>query len=368
MPEIASILDQQALANLVSLNLDEPAKQEIRRPRHHERCQCVDCKAADAAGIPRFKSGVAQTSKGPVTYIVTKPSTQPVPPKRPRQLTAADAIEIDPESEALVPANCVDCGVEIMLDPKLPEGIAVDALRVPICEHHAKVRAMYAAAVEQRNVEAIRRPQVARHQPRVTDHIDHPVTVTTKEQDMDLSEIADAEIGSMLKEQIRMDKAEKVKAGAKQAKKERKAEAKRFEAERTQAQAERKGKVLPAFMVGTTLEVPALDLSAVPSMDESPSAKERSPYNKARFRLTKEGPLDPETTTYRMLAAEHERLMSAEAERIGVDAVEVAKPVEQPEQIVAVIDTDEKAKVKALAKVLGCSKKEAKAILATMNA
>lgn len=309
-------------------------------------------------------------------FRVIKASTDPNPP---RTLTASDAIDIDPESGAMIDALCVDCKVPLLIDPQLPEGVDPEAPRYPICAPCAKTRTRFAAISEQRNVEIIHRKTVARHQPRVTDGIDHPVTVTheareakTKENDMDLSGMSDAELGAILRADMLARAAADLPAKRKKAKdKQAKAEAKTAKGIK-QRQSERKGMVLEAFMVGT-LEVPTLDLTEVEDLNEMVSTTLRSPYNKARFRLAGERPLwapkDEDEdgyvpTTYQTLIDEHARLMAlAEAK-----AAEKAKPKKaKAPQIVAVLSDDDEAevakKIKALRKITGLSKEQARAIV-----
>ena len=294
-------------------------------------------------------------------------------PAKPRRLTEADAIDIDVESEAMIEAACIDCKVTLMIDPKVPEGIDPEAPRVPICSECASIRVRIEAIENQRNVMAIKRPQVAKHKPRTTDGIDHPVTVkhATKENDMDLDQISDAELGAMVRAQMKATLAEKIVVAVPEVVAERKADDKRDKVNVAAEQEDRKTRSLPGFMVGTTLEIPELDLANVPSLDEAPSAKERSVYNKARFRLTKESPLDPEETTYRLLGEEHLRLQGLEAERVAGSTEKIAEPkakkAKAPKATVIVADVSDgdEAKVIALAGVLGVSIKKARKILAS---
>lgn len=303
----------------------------------------------------------------PIT--VTKRSTDPLPPRR---LTIADALEIDPRSGAMIQTCCVDCKVSLMIDPALPEGVDPETPRVPICDKCAGIRVRYEAIQHQRNVQAIRRTTVAKHQPRTTDGIDHPVTTSKannniEENDMDLDNMSDAELGATVRQQMKAAKVETIKAAKPVIEEERRQEAKKDKKAKKKEQKARPQRVLDGFMVGTTLEIPTLDLSDVPSLDEAPSAKERSPYNKARFRLTKEGPLDPEETTYRVLMSEHLRLQGIESERkVEAKPAKTEKPTKKPkvEAIVAKVNPDDDAKVAALASVLGVSKKKARKIMA----
>lgn len=321
------------------------ASTEPNQPaRHHPICKCEGCEVG---------TSVAMT---PEAYAERYGLVRPTAP---RTLTAADAIDIDPRSGAMIEAECVDCHTPLLIDPEVPEGVDPEAPRIPICAECAGIRVRHEAMNNQRSVQAIRRPRVAHHQPRTSDGIDHPVKTTKKENDMDLDNLSDAELGAVVRQQMKATKVEQVKAAKPVVEAERKVKEKKEKKGVKASRVERR-KVLAGFMVGTTLEIPDLDLSEVASLDEAPSAKERSPYNKARFRLTKEAPLDPEETTYRTLAEEHERLRKTEAERVG--KAKEAKP-KKVTAIVADVQDVDKAKVKALAKVLGISKKEARKLV-----
>jgi hypothetical protein len=186
---------------------------------------------------------------------------------------------------------------------------------------------------------------------------------------MDLSNMSDAELGAMVRQQMQAAKVETIVAAKPEVEEKRKAEAKETEKAIKKEQAARPMRVFAGFMVGTSLEIPTLDLSDVSSLDEAPSAKERSPYNKARFRLTKESALDPEETTYRLLMEEHLRLQGIEAERVkAVPKAEKPKKAKakKVKAVVVDIDPEENAKVTALASVLGVSEKKARKIMAAL--
>lgn len=345
MTTIAEALDEQTRARLQGMvaNLDTTAPAKVTKPKRTE-----------------------------IPFEIVKASTEDEPRRKSRTPTPGEfltqdlAIDIDPKSEAMIEVACVfECGSTVLINPQVPEGME-SMPRAAACAECAE-RHVRQAIADQRNVLTIRRPQVARHQPRTQDDIDHPVTTKTKEKDVDLDNLSDAELGASVRQQIKSRIADGVPAKRKKAKvKQAKADKKDREGIKAE-QKRRKGHILPAFMVGTTLEVPALDLADVSSLDEAPSAVTRSPYNKARFRLCQEKPLDPETTTFRVLASEHERLCRLAAAKASKKAQ--AKPkaekgktkVEQP--IVAVLDKDTKAKVKALMDLTGLSKKKAEQIV-----
>lgn len=259
-----------------------------------------------AALVAVVKGSDKARTKATPDIVVTKAATDPtVGVSLPR---SSSEVDLDPESEAMIDALCHTCSSRISIDPTtvLDLDPEVDTpFHCGVCVKHSMVEAI----VAQRNVETIKRGRVAKHQPRVTDNIDHPVTTTRKETRVfDVDNMTDAEIGATVRARLKENLAKQVakrKPAVEQARVE--AEVARSEGIATE-QERRSGHVLPGFMVGTSLEVPALDLSDVSSLDESPSAVQRSPYNKARFRLKAGETLSPETTTYRVLEMEHHRL------------------------------------------------------------
>ena len=265
-----------------------------------------------------------------------------------RQLTVA---QIDPEAPAKAPT---EADVKSMLG-----------------QAHVAV----AAARERRATEkAIHRPQVAKHQPRTSDGIDHPVTTTHKETSMtfDLSHFSTAQLAAlavqareMLEVQAAADLPAKRDAAIVA---DQEAEAKAA-SEAKEAQAARKNSTpLAAFFVHRSLTVPALDLSDVEDLNLRVTAKVRSPYNKARSWLGEPTlphsaePGEP-TTTYAMLAAEHIRLAAAVAAKHAEKAE--AKPETKPEQVlVAEIDPTMLA---AVMTARNCNEAEARAVLALLG-
>lgn len=341
------------IANLLSEQVREQVKQAV----------VADLNADAPAG-------------GDIPFIVRKASTEPNPP---RTLTEADAIDIDPESEAMIEASCVDCRISVLIEPRLPEGVEADEPRVPICAPCAKARAIYAYN-NRRNIMAIRRTRVAKHEPRTTDHIDHPVTTKSttanKENDMDLDNMTDAELGALVRSQMKATLAEQTTAAKIVVEAERAEQAAKTDEAIAAEQVERPERILQGFTLRTksgAKDVPTLDLSDVTwvaLLDEVPSAKERSPYNKALSGIG-EPILDKETTTYADLMKVHERLWKMarkQAKGKGKAKVVEAEPVEPEVQVIAAhLDPDEKAiikrKVKALMAVTGLDKKQAKALV-----
>lgn len=168
---------------------------------------------------------------------------------------------------------------------------------------------------------------------------------------IDIDNISDAELGAMFRQQIKRRIAEKTRQATPQVL------AQRAKAEAEQAgqiadrQAERHEQVTPGFMVGTHL-VPDLDLRDVTDLSEVVSAKQRSVYNKALYRL-KMDLLDAETTTYATLLDTHVTLR-------------VVGEVTQPKKVKAVLAAtapEDKAKIKQVAEILGISKKEARKLV-----
>jgi hypothetical protein len=356
MTSIASLLDEEtktrlATAVVADLKPEQPAKVH----NHAFKRKDADTLACACGGEIKGKKYLAPKKPGDVPIVVTKRATDPnVDPTAPRRPRSSAEVDIDPESEALIEAACYFCGVDIEVEPKVPHEV-LGTERLFTCSDCAKAEVRKAIR-DQRNVETIHRTRVARHQPRTTDGINHPVATTTKEKPMiDLDNMTDAELGAMVRKQMKATLATKV-AEAKPV-----VEAERAEAEVAkkvdvaEEQAQRPGRIYPGFTLktkGGVKEVPALDLTDLSTLDEMPDAKTRSPYNKALSGLG-EPILEKDGTTYATLVELHERL-AGEA---------VAVPVEV---VVAKAETTEKAKVskkeiKALAAFLGISKDEAKA-------
>lgn len=300
----------------------------------------------------------ASTKKAAPEFRTIKAATDPnVGVSLPR---SSSEVDLDPESEAMIDALCFGCSARISIDPTVVRDLDPEQdvqFKCGVCVKHD----MTEAIVAQRNVETIRRGRVAKHQPRVTDNIDHPVTVTTKEERVsaqpevkfDLDSIPDAEFGAVVKSIIRRRAAGEMVSAREEALAALSERITEQQAGITAEQVRRHGHVLPPFMVGTSLEVPALDLSDVANLDETPSSVMRSPYNKARFRLKAGETLDPETTTYRVLEQEHQRLaVLAEAHnaRAALDK-EDAKPA-KVEVIVADVQPDAMARLEALVATL----------------
>ena len=276
--------------------------------------------------------------------------------------TAEDAVDLDPESEALIEIACAGskygCTRTVWLDPTPVPGHE-DAPRVPLC------KACATEATKGKRGQVIRRPRVAKHQPRTSDGIDHPVTTHHQEDTpmIDIGTMSDAQLGQMLREKVTEKKAAEAKVERPKAVKAKKDKAKKVEKERVAERAARV--VLPAFVVDAGLTVPELDLRDA-SLDEVVSATERRPYNQARWRFG-EGPLPAprnaededdgtKPTTWGDLMREHRRLgIRARLKQAEVEAKKAAKPKKKGkkvEAIVAVVDEDVLAKrVKALRKV-----------------
>lgn len=235
---------------------------------------------------------------------------------QPARPTSTDEIDIDPQSEALIEASCFDCHTDILVEPSVPTE-AEGKTRRFVCAECLKARLQ--AMDAQRNVEVIRRARTVKHQPRITDHVDHPVVVrtTTKENDMiDLDTMSSNDLADLMREAMR------VLAGRKMAEAKPVVEAQRAEEEVAfkEAVAVEQEARRSYFDEGFTfmkVEVPDLDLRDVSNVNEIVSGKVRSAYNKMRHRngeplLTypdKDGILPAEGTpaTIGVIIGEHQR-------------------------------------------------------------
>jgi hypothetical protein len=358
-PEVAQKMQAMAAADVKA---EQPAfivRKKATDPtppqRHAEVCKCQSCKDGTT---------VAMTSEAYQAKYYPQDATKVMPGskkrQRPRKLTAADGIIIDPESGMDIDANCVDCGTSVKIVAEIPqelrtrltaEGLDPDEVpRVPMCDSCGTIRAQYAAIDQQRAVEIYKRDNTV-------------TTINPEEQDMDISNVPDAEVGAAVKKSLKADKAEKVKAAKPKVEAERKKADKKAKKGRKANQAERKAAKRPGFRIDQSSEVPDLDFTEVNSLDESPSALERRPYNQARFRLLGEKSLDPETTTYRTLLAEHDRLAPVAAKVAKKRAKKTKKGGKKVVAQVAKVSAVDEAKVKKLAKATGLSKKDAREVL-----
>lgn len=272
-------------------------------------------------------------------FVVRKASTDPNPPRRP--LTMADAIVVDPESEALIHVQCVDCCEPMLLDPKPPidertgEPVPADTPRIPLCGYCHPIRAKEHAATGTL-VSVARRPEKETKVPDLT--------------------MTDAELGANVRQAVKETIAEALPAKREKAKQKQSKADRKAKALLKEAQAARRG-VLPSVTIGKA-EVPALDLGDITDMGLMPSTKERKPYNKALFALG-EPILDKDTATYATLVEAHRHLLDRETCDMP------AAP--EPERTVALLDPSMKAKVKALRKVRpDLSKKRAEQIVASL--
>lgn len=216
-------------------------------------------------------------------------------------------------------------------------------------------------AVLTTTTKAVRTPRTAKIQPRITDNQEHPVTtkitMTKDEMEAAITKAVEARIAAREAEIRRTpvtapaDKPVEIvtKKGG------------RAKVERATAQTrEHKGLALPAIVVNEALTIPVLEVGEA-SLDTLVSSKERSPYNKARFRLDKEPvALDAEGTTYRVLMAEHQRIAALVASKPA--KVKKAKKDKAP-KVAAVVDVQRLAKVAALVTTLGLTRDEAEALV-----
>lgn len=264
-------------------------------------------------------------------------------------------------ADDLIPAVCM-CGEEILIHRTLPESVPEqdrDKVRVPTCIDCAKAQANEAPSG---TVRVFHRKRVARHEPRITDGLDHEVTTTTKEghvAQIDLSALSDAEIGAEVRRKLLTEAEAKAKAKRPKAKKVKRAREVLNAIEHKEARkalTDLEG--LEAFTVDD-LEVPALEVFA---LDEVAPTEVRSFYNKARWRLAKESGTLGKETTFAQLVDEHRRLKAL--------AAAPKKPAKKGKAEVTAVEFDTEAKAKrkrmveAVMDIHQMTKTEAKAFLA----
>lgn len=293
--------------------------------------------------------------------------------------TEINGVLYDLRSEGMCRTECVDCRCPLEVEV-VPQGADLDLLtstpRVAACAPCAQAR------TQGKRGSVIHRPRVQRHQPRTSDHQDHPVLVTTpKENDMpefDLSHYGPAQLAELfllVQERLRAQAAEALPAKVATAIAEAEAHESADQAVRVEQREARKGWVLDGFTLHT-VEVPTLDLSEVANMDEAVSATVRSPYNKALYRngepllSTSTNPAEGQVTTWAVVAAVHERLAAvAAAGPVAATPApaEVKAGVKAEPTLVAVVDPDKRAKqVAVLMAVRGVTEQQAIDILAAL--
>lgn len=218
----------------------------------------------------------------------------------------------------------------------------------PCMDRHIQTHVQIEKPVLEAPAKVVRRKSTKKHAPRISDGVTHPVIVTKKEQPVTTSdltitpEILQATIERMVEKRLQEILDAK--------------DAKVAQEATPNVPREAAGVVLAGFGVvsgNNDLSIPALDLGDV-SLDTLVSAKERSPYNKARFRLEGTAPLDKDTTTYRVLSIEHARLAQLSASK--------ASP-----NIAVIVPTHDAAKVAAVMTVLGKTEAEAIALLDSVS-
>lgn len=180
---------------------------------------------------------------------------------------------------------------------------------------------------------------------------------------IDLTNYSDAQLSTLAleaRDRLLAEREAEVPAKRKKAKKAEREQIALDEQRKARAREERKGRVLPGFTIKGK-EVPALDLSEITDTAEMPSAKERSPYNKALYALGMPL-LDKDATTYEVLAGVHGDLLAMVENKPEKKGKKGKKA-----RLVADIDPSAKAKVEAFAKVTGKSIAEAQEHLASVG-
>lgn len=266
-------------------------------------------------------------------------------------VTTINGVDVDLRSEGRFETQCADCQTPLEVEIK-PEGVDLNVLtskpRVAVCLPCGETRVK-----GKRGVVIYTQPE-------------------TKEHELDLNNFTNAELGAMAveaREQMLAEAAEALPAkreAAMQAKAEAEAADAALKAQDRAQQAQRKVWMGEFLIHGIT--VPALDFTEV-NLDEQVSSKDRSPYNKALHACGEET-LDREDTTFRVLRKVHKRLW-----REATIAVEMPKGGHvEPERVepkadvlLAQIDPDADAKVRALSEVLNLSLDEARERLASLN-
>lgn len=249
----------------------------------------------------------------------------------------------------------------------IERAVAAISESAPLTQTHVQKE----KAVLTTTTKSVRKPTTKKVQPRITDNQEHPVTtkitMTKDEMERTINEAVEARIA---------DREATIKATPRVAPTDKPVEivtkkGGRAKVQRATAQdREHKGLALPAIVVNESLTIPVLEVGEQ-SLDTLVSAKERRPYNQARYRLDKTPTtLDPEVTTYRALMAEHQRLAIIVAGTPIATKEDMHRATGNPAyapKVAAKVDATakatKKAKVAALMEVMGISKAEAKALV-----
>lgn len=266
-------------------------------------------------------------------------------------VTLINGVEVDLRGEGMHQTECADCAAAIEVAIQ-PAGVdVVDKVRTAVCLDCGHKR------LKGRQGEVLNRPAVI-HDP------------NEEERVFDLTGFSNAELAAAA-----VDARERMVASAAAALPAKRNAANQQQAEREAA--DEKQKVADRAKLGKRKAwmgeftylgdktVPALDFSEISNLDEAPSSKVRSPYNKV-LHSQGEPLLDPEATTYRVLRKVHKRLWKAA--RVAVEMPKDVTPrvVETAPVLLADLDPDTKAKVDAYAEVTGTDTATARERLASL--
>lgn len=383
-PERAAALREQ-----IAANTGRPTEEILM---HHDTEVCT-CTSKGAKGFTRRDDGLW------VHSACMNPTPQYLASRQGRAESVAQvAAEVAPAQPAkgtppnsdqprLLEAACEDCDEDILVRADVPAHLAGQP-RVFVCADCAKARTRGKSGTVHRRPRVARQPWRTEATPEETARAhaalnpepaptQHPSQKETPMHHPNLSTMSDAELGALVRQQMAAQAAaqvsERAEAEAAAAAERERRVAKRHAFEGAYYASE----PLPEFVVDRSLTVPEFDQEQ--PMHELASSTDRSPYNKARFRLAGEPALDPETTTYAVLAAEHLRLLELAREKAAAKATTkaAAKPKKakkgkakraKQEQMVALVDPSRQAKVAALVTELGYTQAEAEAFLADLGA
>jgi hypothetical protein len=320
----------------------------------HARCGRPTQKAAQILGHVYAKhltaEAVANATQATL-LVVPEPKVVDLPP-----VTTINGVDVDLRGDGRHETTCADCATPIEVEIK-PEGVGLDVLtsmpRVAVCLPCGEKRVQ-----GKRGVVIYTKPE------------------TKEEVELDLTKYSKAEWAALAVEARERALAEKAAAlpaqreAAMQAKAAADAEERALKAEERAKFGKRKAWMGPftiyrptgkgAFDHTDGRDVPALDFTEV-ELDELVPAKVRSPYNKV-LHLLGEPLLDKEETTYRVLRKVHRHLW-----KHSDVAYDLPKTEPAGNRLLANLDPEGDAKVKAFAEVSGLSLDQARERLVSLS-
>lgn len=264
-------------------------------------------------------------------------------------VTTINGVDVDLRSEGRFQTTCADCQTPLEVEVA-PEGVDLEMLtsrpRVAVCLLCGDKRLQ-----GKQGVVIYTKPE------------------TKEEIELDLTKFSKAQLAALAveaRERMLAQKAEALPAEREAALKVEADREARDAALKAQDRAKYgKRKVWMGEFLVKGVTVPALDFTEV-GLDEEVPPKVRSPYNKVLHAIG-EPILEREGTTYRTLRKAHKRLWKQASVAAEMPKGKVAKIEPETERLLAPIEPEAMAKVKAFAEVTGLSLDQARERLASLS-